>query len=96
MSSSNSLKRVHLVFSGRVQGVGFRYSTARLAEGSAITGFVRNLWDGDVEFVAEGSEQEILTLINDIRGSRLGRYITHERLNWSEATGEFDGFQVRY
>lgn len=96
MSSRNSLKRIRVIFSGRVQGVGFRYSTVSLAEHLAVSGFVRNLWDGDVELVAEGSEQELLKLVNDIRASRLGRYILHERLSWFDATGEFEGFQVRY
>ncbi len=49
----------HLFISGRVQGVGFRYFTARLASRFNICGFVRNLSNGDVEVYAEGEENEL-------------------------------------
>lgn len=49
----------HLFISGRVQGVGFRYFTARLASRYNICGFVRNLTNGDVEVYAEGEENEL-------------------------------------
>ena len=47
-------KRAHVFYSGRVQGVGFRYSTREVACGYEVTGRVRNLPDGRVELVAEG------------------------------------------
>jgi acylphosphatase len=49
----------HLFISGRVQGVGFRYFTARLASKYNICGFVRNLLNGDVEVYAEGEKDEL-------------------------------------
>jgi len=45
-------------FSGRVQGVGFRYTTLQVAKGFEVTGYVKNLPDGRVELVAEGREEE--------------------------------------
>jgi acylphosphatase len=46
-------------FSGRVQGVGFRYTARSLAHGHAVGGTVRNLPDGRVELVVEGKQAEV-------------------------------------
>lgn len=51
--------RVHLIISGRVQGVSFRYATRREAEHLGVTGWVRNLPDGNVEAVVEGEESKV-------------------------------------
>ncbi len=75
MGSDGTSKRMRAVFAGRVQGVGFRYMVCHAAEPFAVTGFVRNLWDGDVEVIAEGPLQELSGLLDAIKGSRLGRNI---------------------
>ncbi|MEN8253932.1 MAG: acylphosphatase [Verrucomicrobiota bacterium] len=90
------MKQMQVLFSGRVQGVGFRYTVCRMAESFRVTGFVRNLMGGDVEVVAEGVEQELLGFLNEIRGSHLGRHIVRERLSWAAATGEYEEFRVTY
>lgn len=46
--------RKHIIFSGRVQGVGFRYTACYLARSLGLTGWVKNLWDGDVEMEVQG------------------------------------------
>lgn len=59
--------RKHFVFSGRVQGVGFRYRAAYAAKGIGITGWVKNNWDGSVEMEAQGTIDQInkmLILLN--------------------------------
>jgi acylphosphatase len=96
MASDGSIKRMKVLFSGRVQGVGFRYTVCRMASSFRVTGFVKNLISGDVEVLAEGSEQELVDFFNEIRGSHLGRYITHERVAWAEATDEYDEFRISY
>ncbi|WP_222847185.1 acylphosphatase [Pontiella desulfatans] len=96
MGSGGSSKRMRAVFSGRVQGVGFRYTVCRAAEAFDVTGFVRNLWDGDVELVSEGAEQELVGLLHAVRGSCLRRNITAEQVRWEAATGEFDRFGITY
>jgi len=96
MVSSVSTKRMKALFSGRVQGVGFRYTVCRLAPSFRVTGFVKNLINGDVEVVAEGCEQELVDFLNEIRGSHLGRYITHERVSWTAATDRYDEFRISY
>ena len=85
-----------VLFSGRVQGVGFRFTTCRIAASFRITGFVRNLMNGDVEMAAEGDEQELVDFLHEIKGSHLGRYITREQVNWSAATGCYDSFGISY
>lgn len=61
-SPSNSI-RAHVIVSGRVQGVGYRFSTLDEAHSRGITGWVRNLPDGRVEAVFEGSEEVVKEMI---------------------------------
>lgn len=96
MNSGDTAKQVHVIFSGRVQGVGFRYTVCRLAEPFSITGFVRNLQDGDVELVAEGNEQELSRFLHAIRTSALKRTIMNSRIHWKKATGTFEQFGISY
>jgi len=56
--------RAHLLISGRVQGVAFRYYTQDIAQSLEIKGWVRNCWDGKVEIVAEGEEEKVKKLIS--------------------------------
>ncbi len=58
---------VHIFVSGRVQGVGFRFYTMRVARQFGITGWVRNLYDGRVEIYAEGSKPNLSAFINEIK-----------------------------
>ncbi len=88
-------ERTTVFFSGTVQGVGFRYTTRRLAGRFAITGFVRNMTDGRVEVVAEGSAREIQTFIEAIR-AEMGHYISNTEINRGLANGRFKNFDVRF
>lgn len=85
-----------VIYSGRVQGVGFRFTTCRLASPFHVTGYVRNVMNGDVELVAEGPGQELKDFLLEIKSSHLGRYITREQVGWSAATGKFDTFGISY
>lgn len=58
--------REYVRYRGRVQGVGFRYTCVRLAEGFAVTGRVRNLPDGDVELEAQGAADEVRRFLDAI------------------------------
>lgn len=87
--------RLEAYFSGWVQGVGFRYTTERLAKGFMVGGYVRNLPDGRVEVVCEGEKEEIERFIEAIK-SRMGRYIESLEMKWGEARLEFDEFGVRF
>ena len=62
--------RKHIYFSGRVQGVGFRYSAIYLARSLGLTGWVENLWDGRVEMEVQGDEDAIAELLRGLRTQR--------------------------
>jgi len=89
-------KRVHVNYSGRVQGVGFRYSTREVACGFEVAGFVQNLPDGRVEMVAEGTQEQLTDFLDAIEQSHLGSHIKNADVTWQDAQGEFKGFQIRY
>jgi len=82
------------VFSGRVQGVGFRYTTRDLASRFRVSGTVRNLSDGGVELVAEGTEVELDRFEAAIENAMQG-HIDDLQTTDGPATGEFGGFSIR-
>lgn len=86
--------RTTCIFSGHVQGVGFRYTARATSESYAVTGYVRNLGDGRVELVMEGSSGDREAMLDDIR-ARMGDYISDEEITESAANGEFRTFGVR-
>ena len=89
-------QRLTNYYSGRVQGVGFRYATKTVATGFEVTGAVRNLEDGRVELVAEGSKEELDAFLVAIRESEVGRFIRQEQACWAEAKNEFRGFEISH
>ena len=80
-----NLVRVNVHYSGRVQGVGFRYIVKSLVPGYEVLGTVKNLPDGRVEMVAEGQQVELEDFLQAIRDSGLRRNIQDEELVWGEA-----------
>jgi acylphosphatase len=92
---SSPSERRHVFYSGRVQGVGFRYTTRGIAERYAVSGFVRNLVDGRVELVAEGAPAELDRFLGEVN-NELGRYIGHAASTTDPSTGEFAGFTIRH
>ncbi len=71
---SEPVFQLHCWFEGRVQGVGFRYQTSRLARGFEVTGEVENLSDGRVHLFAEGAEAEVRGFVEEV-GRELASYI---------------------
>lgn len=86
--------RVTVCFSGRVQGVGFRYAVKVLAAGFEVVGTVCNLADGSVELVAEGQRSELESFCGAIRDSQVGSFIRGERAVWGPPTGTLRGFGI--
>ena len=89
-------KRLSVFWSGRVQGVGFRYTTESAALELGVAGWVRNLPDGRVEAVAEGPEKTLKTLLERIASGPMKNYIRGVEIHWEQPTGEFDDFQIRF
>jgi len=87
--------RITVHFSGMVQGVGFRYTTMRVARSFQVTGYVKNLSDGRVEVVAEGDADELTRFRSSIEKAMDG-YISNVEEVRAEAAGGFPSFSVRY
>lgn len=87
-------KRLHAFYSGRVQGVGFRFTVKMLAHGFEVTGTVRNMDDGRVELLAEGNREELEAFKQAIRESELGTFIRQEEVHWADPKNEFRGFEI--
>lgn len=86
--------RMCILYSGHVQGVGFRYTTKTVAAGYEVTGSVRNLPDGRVELIAEGARAELEAFRAAIRDAGLSVFIRDEKVTWSEAQNDLHGFEI--
>jgi len=88
-------QRREVYYSGKVQGVGFRQTTSTLAKQFAVSGFAKNLPDGRVQLVVEGQLKEVQAFLAAIR-EKMGKNITNTEEASRPATGEFQGFEVRF
>lgn len=90
-----SNKRMHVLYTGRVQGVGFRFTAERFALELDVVGWVINLPDGSVGLTCEGEEAKLRKLLQKI-DDVFCHYIKDISLEWSQATGEFSDFEIRF
>lgn len=88
------MKRVLLLISGDVTGVGFRFSTIQIARELGLTGWVRNTEDGKVEIIAEGEKEKLENLVMWARKGPPLAQVEKVNVEWQEATGEFRDFDV--
>jgi acylphosphatase len=93
-ASATARRRMTVVYSGHVQGIGFRYTTKTVATGFEITGTIRNLPDGRVELVAEGSRAELDAFRTAILDAGLAGFIRDEQVSWADVQNEFKGFEI--
>jgi acylphosphatase len=94
MTPTENRQRLRIFYSGRVQGVGFRYTARNVAAGFEIAGIVRNLPDGRVELIAEGERGELEAFREAVRGAGLAGFIRNEDVEWNRAQNEFRGFEI--
>ena len=87
-------ERLTVNFRGRVQGVGFRFTTRAIARGFDVTGWVRNEHDGSVDLLVEGERGELEAFLDAIR-DRMKRNIQDERVIWGKAEGDLSEFTIR-
>lgn len=95
MVSERDRRQREVFFSGKVQGVGFRYTVRSLAARTAVTGFVRNLPDGRVHLVVEGAAEEVAGFV-DVVKHELERYILDVQETERPGDGRFQEFEIRF
>lgn len=86
-------KRIRVFYTGRVQGVGFRFTAIDIARGLGVAGWVKNLSDGRVELVAEADEGRLKDFLSRVNKS-FANYIQGAEVSFEEATGEFKDFAI--
>ena len=89
------MKCIHLIVSGRVQGVFFRDSTRRKALELGLNGYAKNLPDGNVEVVAEGKEDKLKYFIEFIKRSPGASKVKNVEFQHKEIEN-FRDFEIRY
>ena len=87
-------ERWNLIFSGHVQGVGFRFRSQITAQNYSVTGWVANLPNGQVEMVVEGEATEIENFVGDLQ-NRMAGMIRHVDVDKVKSKGEFSCFEIR-
>jgi Acylphosphatases len=94
MAASNEIQHETALFSGRVQGVGFRYTTLQLAREFEIAGYVQNLPDGRVRVEIEGNGLEVNNFIGAVE-ERMQGFVRNVERTSERRTPQFTGFTVR-
>lgn len=93
MAESTAFKAI---VRGTVQGVGFRYFTMRQAQKLGVTGYVRNLPNGDVEVCAEGDQETLSSLLAAVKRGPLGAYVQDVNVDWQNASEQYPDFRITY
>jgi len=88
--------RVHLVITGRVQGVWFRANTQKKAKALDLTGWVKNLSDGRVEAVFEGEKENVNQIIGWCKKGPSFARVDDIQIQWETPTGDFSTFTITY
>ncbi len=84
-----------IIFTGRVQGVGFRFTARRAANRRQLTGFVRNVPDGTVEMLAQGRSEDIDDCIQDLKEYFAG-YLKETRIEEIPPDPRYTDFQITF
>ncbi len=85
----------HIIFSGRVQGVGFRFTAQRIALAFQLTGYVKNLPDGSVEMFAQGNPKDIADALRDI-GESFGGCIRDTNIQDQPTNPNLQSFNITF
>lgn len=88
--------KVHLMISGRVQGVGFRFFCVDAARQYGVRGWVRNTADGGVEIMAEGEEANLKSFVRECRRGPYSARVQSCQESYQKPTGKFDSFEVTF
>ena len=87
-------KGVHAFVVGQVQGVGFRYYVHRVARRYMLSGWVRNLVDGQVEIMVEGDENELGHFIDEVKKGSRWSHVDDVKVEWVDYQNQFRSFEI--
>jgi len=91
-----STMRVHIIVEGLVQGVGFRWFVQRRAEALGITGWVRNMYNGDVEIEAEGDRSLLEEFLKEVKVGPHSAHVSNLKIEWMESKPPYyERFDIR-
>lgn len=90
----DEIQQMHVIVKGRVQGVGFRYTTRHLASQLGLKGSVRNLPDGDVEIFVQGRKDQLDNLIQHIKEAFDSGHIDDMVIEYSTPSKVWDTFKI--
>lgn len=85
----------HIIFVGRVQGIGFRFTAMNIASRYQLTGMVRNASDGTVEMIAQGRAEDIDDCIRDIEESFAG-YLKETKITDTTFEPQYENFKITF
>ncbi len=91
---ASKVVRAHVFVEGRVQGISYRYWARKTAQGLGLTGWVKNLADGRVEAVFEGSKSKVEKIIEKCHEGPMLAGVKHIDVIWEKATREFNNFEI--
>ncbi len=89
------MSQAHLIVSGKVQGVFYRASCQEVAQALGLTGWIRNLSDGNVEALVQGEKEKIEKLIEWCKKGPAGAKVNNVNITWGNAQEEFKNFDVK-
>jgi acylphosphatase len=88
--------RAHIIVSGMVQGVGYRYFVTKIARRMELTGWVKNLPSGEVEIEVEGPKGLVETLIAELKTGNAWAAVRNVEVAWEKFQGKYTGFDIAF
>jgi acylphosphatase len=86
----------HIIVAGNVQGVGYRFFVLKTARRMQLNGWVKNLYTGEVEILAEGSKGLIESMIKELWTGNTWATVRNVEVHWEPYKGQYDGFDITY
>ena len=86
---------VHIIVSGMVQGIGFRYFVYSRARNLGLTGYVSNLVDGSVEILAQGERSLVEELIREVKIGPRAAHVSDVKIQWKEPRHQYKEFSIQ-
>ena len=92
----DAIMEIHAIVKGWVQGVGFRFFAERSANQLGLTGWVRNLYNGEVEIVAQGTKENLEKYIIILQQGPRSARVKEGEAEWRTPTNEYENFSITY